>query len=741
MKPGFALLLSDDSVALLHRTQAGWGHIGAIGFDHPELSDALAHLREQALDLEPEGFTTKVVIPNSQILYTTVPAGDDAAIHAALDGLTPYPLEDLVYDWVIEGDSAYVAALARETLDEAEGFANEHGFRPIGFAAIPPDGKFPREPWFGQTMTAPAHMPKGELADADPQPITVPEVEPEPYLPPAPPEVEPEPEPVVVPEPVVEPVVEPEPEVVPEPEPEPEIVPEPEPEILPEPVEDPVPPPRPEPVEQPVFDHPSFQRAKPTLAAPREQRSAPPERTTRDAPFVDLSRGPNAPTAAREDLTPPPLQIKTPLAAQRTTTKPAPVAPKREQASAPEPRKRPDPFAASMEPKGAPKFPGLILTIVLLLVLAGIAAWSSFYLTDLWRTEEEPVAVAALPVTEQPAEPITAELPPTAPEAAETVASAAPDVGPQDEIALTRVDAPMQADGDAAALTAGTADIRPEIPAAPPPFGTTYAYDDQGLIQPTEEGVITPGGVTLIAGAPPKLPPQRPDAAPEAAPAPQVDPALADARPRQRPDLPEPEQEAALPEGALETSPRPRERSEAVTAEVQRATDAASLVAQADVGSDLAVAISRRPEMRPSGVSGASVQAALAAAMAEPERPAQQATIRTAAAPAPAPIPAARVEVEADDEPEAAVVPRIPTRASVAQQATMVSALDLGRMNLIGISGASSNRAALIRQSNGRIARVKVGDRVDGGTVAAITENAVHYQKGGRMLALEMPRG
>ena len=39
------------------------------------------------------------------------------------------------------------------------------------------------------------------------------------------------------------------------------------------------------------------------------------------------------------------------------------------------------------------------------------------------------------------------------------------------------------------------------------------------------------------------------------------------------------------------------------------------------------------------------------------------------------------------------------------------------------------------------VARIDVGDSLDGGKVAAITDSEVRYQKGGRMVALSMPKG
>ena len=90
-----------------------------------------------------------------------------------------------------------------------------------------------------------------------------------------------------------------------------------------------------------------------------------------------------------------------------------------------------------------------------------------------------------------------------------------------------------------------------------------------------------------------------------------------------------------------------------------------------------------------------------------------------AAAPAPAAKPE---EVDELDEPEvASAAPSIPTKASVAKQATYANAINLSKINLIGTYGTDSRRYALIRQSNGKYKKVKVGDKIDGGTVKAIT--------------------
>ncbi|MDO7707673.1 MAG: translation initiation factor 2, partial [Paracoccaceae bacterium] len=78
---------------------------------------------------------------------------------------------------------------------------------------------------------------------------------------------------------------------------------------------------------------------------------------------------------------------------------------------------------------------------------------------------------------------------------------------------------------------------------------------------------------------------------------------------------------------------------------------------------------------------------------------------------------------------------------TVIKRATEKNMIDLSRITLIGLYGTSSNRYALVRQANGRFVKVSVGDSLDGGSVAAITENELRYQKGGQIVALKMPKG
>lgn len=179
MKPSFALDLSQEKLALLHRTGQGWVSVGEVALDDPALDQRLAMLRRTATGLAPHGLATKLILPASQILYTEVEApGPDRAsrrrqIADALEGLTPYGREDLAFDWSRNGRRVQVAAVARLTLREAEDFAEAHRFNPVCFVAIPEPGQFAGEPFFGQTGRAAAILPAGERLDRDQDPVRI----------------------------------------------------------------------------------------------------------------------------------------------------------------------------------------------------------------------------------------------------------------------------------------------------------------------------------------------------------------------------------------------------------------------------------------------------------------------------------------------------------------------------------------------------------------------------------------
>ena len=66
-----------------------------------------------------------------------------------MDGRTPYDLADLEIDWVATAPgTARVAAIARQTLDEAEAFVTKGGLTVRAFSSLARPDDFPRPPVF-----------------------------------------------------------------------------------------------------------------------------------------------------------------------------------------------------------------------------------------------------------------------------------------------------------------------------------------------------------------------------------------------------------------------------------------------------------------------------------------------------------------------------------------------------------------------------------------------------------------
>lgn len=166
MKPNFALGLTHDGITLWQRAAKGWLRVGAVAVDSASLESEVRGLAAIARALAPEGVFTKIVIPDDHILFDTVPLAKGSApliaasIRKQLEGRTPYPVEDLEFDWV-EGDAEVrVAVVARETVIEAEEFARATGFNPVMAVAAPARSDFTHEPFFCMTRAGKAAMPK-----------------------------------------------------------------------------------------------------------------------------------------------------------------------------------------------------------------------------------------------------------------------------------------------------------------------------------------------------------------------------------------------------------------------------------------------------------------------------------------------------------------------------------------------------------------------------------------------------
>ena len=157
MKPNFALSLSFEGICLLLRAADGWRLVDEVALDSTDLVGDLARLEAKARQCSDNEISSKLIIPNDKIKYITLETGDisederDQLALDALEGATPYAVSDLAYDVSSDQSQTYVAAVACETLAEAEAFARKHNFNPVSWVAIPEEGNFVGEPFFGAT--------------------------------------------------------------------------------------------------------------------------------------------------------------------------------------------------------------------------------------------------------------------------------------------------------------------------------------------------------------------------------------------------------------------------------------------------------------------------------------------------------------------------------------------------------------------------------------------------------------
>ena len=139
MKPKFALSLSFDGLSLLQRSGAFWTILGQVDLADPHFDQRMSELREHALDVSPHSDIVKLVIPKEQVKFITLSMSSafndeniDTVIREEVERNTPYDLYDVAIDWVATKDTIFIAVVARETLHEAEEFAYKQGFKPLG---------------------------------------------------------------------------------------------------------------------------------------------------------------------------------------------------------------------------------------------------------------------------------------------------------------------------------------------------------------------------------------------------------------------------------------------------------------------------------------------------------------------------------------------------------------------------------------------------------------------------------
>ncbi|MGJ8585936.1 MAG: hypothetical protein ACSHXD_17735 [Marinosulfonomonas sp.] len=784
MKPGFALILSQDGISLLLRANGGWRGLGKADPSSPTLTQDLRYLQRTATELSGGQFATKLVIPNAQILYRKIAvesASDSmrtAMIRAELDGATPYKLDELVFDWCeAEEGFVHVAVVATQTLAEAETFAVEHQFNPVSCVAAPEPGSFSQEPFFGETQFAESLLLDGETVEPDDDIIDV----------------------IAQTEinelPVIQEVAT----------------------AAPIATED-------EPVEIAPADQVAFSTRRDTdrpvnpdeplalkWVAPRIAVGAlnvapAPENKDADGQELKAEITPMAVTAP--DLARP---ARAPKPAAKAKPATIPLAP--ENRAQPVKTTRAAPSTASDEEKSLTIFGareaaqrisnsgylglsvvmGVAAVLILVLLYVGGLLGSSTETAqfdavqtdstqDLGEAQTASAAVESASFTEDPQEPSdtapvadidiaalsvpdisTIELSvPTQQEieqnyngtepaelADQNVAQAAyalsgiwqlspsplndPKTDHLSDLYVASIDQPIVIQ-DAVALpsySASQPDQTLNAAASPAPSGTTFDLDERGLVRPTAQGALTPDGIRVYAGKPTKVPALRPTTGAFLEPRPTPTEEIIGIRPLPRPEkLAEQMQRARFGGRTLaelgEKRPLPRPEipeGTVITAPVEL--------------SQLVITRSIRPKQRPSGLSN-QVNSALAAVAVND---AVDAAVKEASKQEPQPEPKAKKKPIVSANAASAKTPSSPSKPSVAKEATLKNAIKLSEINLIGVYGSSSDRRALVRLHSGRYVKVQVGDRLDGGRVASIGSSELKYVKSGRNVTLKMPTG
>ena len=754
MITNFALSLSLEGIELFHRVPRGWRSVGRVDLTSPTLEDDLSALRKKALVIEPDGLRSKVVIPLDQIKYMALDGTltTNADIDAALDGATPYALTDLVVDCEKSGGRTHVAAVARDTLQEAEEFAAAHGFQPVAFVAIPEPFTFKKELFFGPTVMARSIVGPDAIIDRDDLPVL--------------------------------------------------------------------------PVDTPlksrvlVFgssDDTSQDDYKDDLAALLAEQPQAPLQAMRQSIWIDrIPAQYHAPAAVPVAAIKPQVKaapaLATPVLYDPVLAEHHPQKPK-----APKPARvavagtaiTPPPVASKTptpKPATTPASnnrPALIAAgIAAAVVVLGGVIWSQ---QDTGETPVDAPVIIAEPV-QDPAPAVTeTELAVIAPEPPTPSVLGAP-IAPGQVLSPDEADRFYAATGvwlraprffdeptgviaqdftPPAQITAPARIAQPDLPRDdfetdlsflappdPPAPEVIFARDENGFIQATPEGTLTPEGALVFAGLPELAITLRPalsadDVARMAllAPAPEgvvIVTGAPDVVPPLRPEnavLPDTQEEtiATAPQtaspggvglggldlqnsGTISLDPgtveeralvdlRPRLRPQGLApAEDPGTPDITDILAdiQTDDGTlrfdnstSLAVVLSTRPVGRPSNFSNV-VAAATARRQTQPAAPAPAAPV-VAAAPPPPPQNSN------------------PVPGGVARAATQEGAIRLRDINLIGVYGRPNARRALVRLGNGRYVRVEVGSELDGGEVSAIGDSALNYVKRGRTYALELP--
>ncbi len=702
------------------------GHWQEIAREKIEGTDIEARLQALADRTDPPG-PIYIFLPRDQILYTDVKISSEdnaaAEIDAAIAGRTPYALRDLEFDW--EQNSARearVAVIARETLNEAEAFATARGLAVAGFSALADPADFPRLPDFGGVAVDLLSDADEPTADATPTFTTGRSLKP---LPAASDTVA-----AAASEFDQGPVVN-----VDDPTP---VMQLPESDLPPLDPGSPLPRVQSEPrVITDVGAASASNRAASLTATPpvnfrRQDRALPTPALAAIAALLAVGIAiiiwsilPTTPVTS--DLASPSPQVEGPL--QPTVTTKAPPTDPALSNTPPTAVVLDAMLADPPEISRPPVVPARIADRPTQIALASLP-------TDIIATGPEIAPTIATERDKRPDSLIGVEdaapaklapngVPLTETSRGITIAALDGIVPKTDAVALPglQFDPAAIFDADPPSQFSGDEDVA-ALPEASDALGLEETVDDDPMnIAGVQPEIIAEPEVPAVAEDPFRLTPTA------------LARALPDRAPRARP-------------AGFTTRIERQNYGGRTLAELRKIRPGArpasaqieALVALASrAPSDLAIEVSAPPRAKPQ-----DFDAIVAATQVQREAERQAEILALRSPDTTAAIEAALAEDTAAEEaalPQSTPTLVIPSSASVARQATLEDAIRLNRVNLVGVYGLASDRRALVRLPSGRYVKVKVGDRVDGGTVASISESELRYTKRGKTIALRMPKG
>jgi hypothetical protein len=665
MTSKFLLHLSSDSIDLERMDASGhWHRLGSVSPDIENLSEALANLRQTAVPDAAGPLEVLVALPADQIKGLDIDHTDtsSAALQQALAGQTPYEFSELCVDCHPTAQGQTIAAIAQETLEEAEDLTEAFGFKAVGFVALPGAAWENNFAVFDRSGSRTQNRPSAYIvatqetkaADVTPLAALAQSAVPTPKL---------------------------SARAADQAAPTPKISVNPTAEI------DMAPP-------------------------PPNVRSAPAAAPARQVTYSTAVPLETAPTANPKPQARHPMKIMQRLAKIRTGLRQRP--------------RKPTPAhitTIQAQVGGKPKYLGLILTTLLVLFMFTVAtlaatlgrdkisAWLGLSGSQTEMTASMPAdtigqaieislqplsgpsapakqaarvpqaqdealqlqkAEVALKDPENDAEPamsLAAQEPPAVRALAiGPVTEPVTTPAPEEKSLISARDPNLQKDGVPPPLDTPwlTPDPLPDKVDPTPEVAEDQAEDPSTTIQTAlAEAANTP----LEAAAPEQIDLPKAPLSPNSASPVETDP-LAEFRPKLRPArLPAPVRPQTLPEGQ-------------------------------------SIARTLRPQLRPRAIE-------LAALL-------------------PAPVVAKPSEIQA---------PTATSRKAVTRAATRTNVINLRNINLIGITGTSRLRNALVRLPNGQVVKVRIGDRLDGGRVTDISTKSLTYAKSGRSITLDMPRG